>query len=137
MTKVSKITQVTFIDNKAKKIAWKQHYEGLLNEKFSWKSEDLTADPVVGALILITIEMLVKTIIKMKNGKAAGPLGILAEMLKAFGDTGAAIRASQQSITANLWPLTAHIYHVMIIVTGGFSKKSFFINIIFISKKFF
>ena len=39
------------------------------------------------------------------------------------------IRASQQSITASLWPLTAHIYHVMIIVTRGFSKKSFFITI--------
>ena len=35
------------------------------------------------------------------------------------------IRAGQRSITASLWPLTAHIYHVMIIVTGGFSKKSF------------
>ena len=33
------------------------------------------------------------------------------------------IRASQWSITANLRPLTAYIY-VMIIVTGGFSKKS-------------
>ena len=36
------------------------------------------------------------------------------------------IRASQGSITVNLQPLTAHVYHVMIIVTGGFSKKSFF-----------
>ena len=36
------------------------------------------------------------------------------------------IRTGQQSITANLRPLTAHIYHVMIIVTCGFSKKSFF-----------
>ena len=33
--------------------------------------------------------------------------------------------ASQRSITANLWSLTVHIYHVMIIVTGGLSKKSF------------
>ena len=47
------------------------------------------------------------------------------------------IRAGQRSITANLWPLTAHIYHVMIIVTSSFSKNSFFINIIFISYKFF
>ena len=38
----------------------------------------------------------------------------------------AANKSGQQSITANLRPLTAHIYHVMIIVTGGFSKKSFF-----------
>ena len=36
------------------------------------------------------------------------------------------IRAGQRSIATNFWPLTAHINHVMIIVTGGFSKKSFF-----------
>ena len=34
------------------------------------------------------------------------------------------IKAGQQSITTNLWLLIAHICHVMIIVTGGFSKKS-------------
>ena len=37
------------------------------------------------------------------------------------------IRAGQWSITTNLWTLTAHIYHVMIIVTGGFFKKSLII----------
>ena len=37
------------------------------------------------------------------------------------------IQADQWSITANLWPLTTHIYHVMIIVTGDVSKKYFFI----------
>ena len=37
----------------------------------------------------------------------------------------------QWSITTNLVPLTAHIYHVMIIVTSSFSRKSFFINIFF------
>ena len=36
------------------------------------------------------------------------------------------IRANQLSITANLRPLTANIYHVMIIVTSDFSKKSFY-----------
>ena len=36
------------------------------------------------------------------------------------------IRASQRSITTNIWPLTAHIYHVMIFVTSGFSKKAFY-----------
>ena len=36
------------------------------------------------------------------------------------------IRTSQQSITANLWDLITHIYHVMTIVISGFSKKSFF-----------
>ena len=33
------------------------------------------------------------------------------------------IRAGQRSITANLWPLTAHIYCVMFIVTVGISKS--------------
>ena len=32
------------------------------------------------------------------------------------------ITASQQSITANLWHLTAHIYHAMITMIDGFSK---------------
>ena len=41
------------IDNEAKKVAWKQHYERLLNEEFSWNSEDLTADPVSGPPVLL------------------------------------------------------------------------------------
>ena len=32
-------------------------------------------------------------------------------------------RTGHWLITANLWSLTAHIYHVMIIVNGGLSKK--------------
>ena len=80
-------------DNEAKKVAWKQHYERLLNEEFSWNPEDLTADPVVGPRIHIDVEMVVKAITKMKTGKAAGPSGIVAEMLKASGDTGARLVA--------------------------------------------
>ena len=80
-------------DNEAKKVAWKQHYEWLLNEEFSWNPEDLTADPVVGPPIHIDVEMVVKAITKMKTGKAAGPSGIVAEMLKASGDTGARLDA--------------------------------------------
>ena len=41
------------------------------------------------------------------------------------------IRAGQRSITASLWPLTAHAYHVMIIVTSSFSK-SFSLVILFL-----
>ena len=80
-------------DNEAKKVAWKQHYERLLNEEFSWNPEDLTADPVVGPPIHRDVEMVVKAITKMKTGKAAGPSGIVAEMLKASGDTGARLVA--------------------------------------------
>ena len=80
-------------DNEAKKVAWKQHYERLLNEEFSWNPEDLTANPVVGPPIHIDVETVVKAITKMKTGKAAGPSGIVADMLKASGDTGARLVA--------------------------------------------
>ena len=35
------------------------------------------------------IDMVKKAISKMKSGKAAGPSGIVVEMIKAAGDTGA------------------------------------------------
>ena len=57
------------IGNKAKKVAWKQHYERLLNEEFSRNSEDLTAELVVGSPILITIEMVAKAISRSKMAK--------------------------------------------------------------------
>ena len=37
------------------------------------------------------------------------------------------IKAGQQSITDNLWPLTGHIYHVMVIVMVAFLRNLFFI----------
>ena len=54
---------------------------------------------------------------------------LLLLLLLMLSNTVLQIRASQQSINANIWPLTAHIYHVMITVTSDFSKKSFFIII--------
>ena len=47
------------------------------------------------------------------------------------------VRASQRSITANLLPLTAHIYHVMIIVTGRFSKESLLLILILFPRNSF
>ena len=47
------------------------------------------------------------------------------------------IRAGQWSITTNLWPLTAHIYHVMIVVTGDFSKNSFYYNYFYFTEILF
>ena len=72
------------IDNKAKK----QHSDRLLNEEFTWNFEGLTVDPVVGPHVPLTIEMVAKAAIGMKNGKAAGPSTRVAEMLKASSDTG-------------------------------------------------
>ena len=42
-----------------------------------------------GPPIPITIDMVKTAISKMKSGKAAGPSGIVVEMIKAAGDTGA------------------------------------------------
>ena len=70
--------------DEAKKVAWKQHYERLLNVEFPWYPDHLSQDdPVQGAPPLITSEMVGKAVAKMKPGKAAGPSGIIAEMLKA------------------------------------------------------
>ena len=41
-----------------------------------------TADPVLGHPLLITKEMVVKSICKIKNGKASGPSSVVTEMLE-------------------------------------------------------
>ena len=75
------------ISDNAKKHAWKQHYERLLNVEFPWDSDGLSeAPPVNGAPRLITVDMVSKAVSKMKIGKAAGPSGVVAEILKAAGD---------------------------------------------------
>ena len=43
----------------------------------------------LGPPIPITFDMVKKAISKMKSGKAAGPSGIVVEMIKAEGDAGA------------------------------------------------
>ena len=47
------------------------------------------------------------------------------------------ITAGQRSITTSLRPLTAHLYHVMIIVNSGFSKKHFLLILCFIPRNSF
>lgn len=77
---------LAFTDN-AKKKAWKAHYQRLLNEEFEWNKDSLTqVDPVHGPAIRIEKEMVVEAVNKMKTGKAAGPTGVVIEMLKAGGD---------------------------------------------------
>ena len=73
------------IDDKLK--AWQSHYQKLLNVEFPWNAENLSEEaPVEGPAIKITSEMVSKAISKMKSGKAAGPSGIIIEMIKAAGD---------------------------------------------------
>ena len=78
------------LDEEAKKEAWREHYERLLNVEFPWNPEDLSEEsPVEGPSEPITLEMITKAINKMASGKAAGPSGIVAEMLKPVGEAGA------------------------------------------------
>ena len=72
--------------DEAKRKAWKQHYERLLNIEFPWNPDDLSAaDPIHGAPVLITEKMIKEAVKRMKVGKAAGPSGVVAEMLKVSG----------------------------------------------------
>ena len=73
------------MSEEAKQSAWAEHYERLLNVEFDWDPDHLSNEPPLeGPPIPITIDM-----VKMKSGKAAGPSGIVVEMIKAAGDTGA------------------------------------------------
>ena len=47
--------------------------------------------PLKDPTIPITVDMVKKAISKIKSAKAAGPSGIAVEMIKAAGDTGAAM----------------------------------------------
>jgi len=77
------------LDEDAKKVAWKQHYQRLLNIEFPWKPEDLSTEhPVEGPSEQITLEMISRAVQKMGMNKAAGPSGIVAEMLKPSGNAG-------------------------------------------------
>ena len=78
------------LDKEAKKEAWREHYECLLNVEFPWNPEDLSEEsPVEGPSGPVTLELITKAISKMASGKAAGPSGIIAEMLKPVGEAGA------------------------------------------------
>ena len=80
------------MSDEAKQNAWAEHYERLLNVEFEWDPEHLSSQPPIeGPPIPITIDMVKKAISKMKSGKAAGPSGIVVEMIIAAGDMGAAM----------------------------------------------
>ena len=75
------------LDEESKNEAWKEHYERLLNVEFPWNPDDLSEEsPVEGPSEPITLEMITKAITKMASGKAAGPSGIVTEMLKPVGE---------------------------------------------------
>ena len=68
---------------------WKGYFEELLNEEFEWDKNGLSlVDRVSGPAELITYSDVKCAITKAKSGKAAGPSGVVGEMLKASGDVG-------------------------------------------------
>ena len=70
----------------AKLKAKKSHNERLLNVEFMWNSDSLPdLNPKIGPPLYITEEMISVAIAKMKTGKAAGPSGIVIEMIGSAG----------------------------------------------------
>ena len=60
--------------------------------EFEWEPEHLFYEPPLeGLSIPITILMEKKVISKMKFSKTAGPSGVVVEMIRAAGDTGATV----------------------------------------------
>ena len=68
---------------------WKEDYEKLLNEEFPWDSNLLQMEnPKEDPAPWLEKDAIYTALNKMKDGKAAGVLGIVAEMLKASGVAG-------------------------------------------------
>ena len=68
---------------------WRARYDKISNEKFAWDKNDLTnVSPVCGPSERISALEVGAIIGKMKQGKSAGPTGVVAEMLKAASETG-------------------------------------------------
>ena len=65
---------------------WVEHYARLLNGEFDWPSETLLkTTPVAGKSPEVSRETICMALSKMKCGKATGPSGSVAEILKATG----------------------------------------------------
>ena len=70
---------------------WREHFEKLSNEEFDWDRNTLVfKDPVSGPAEIITQREVRSAIKAMKEGKAAGPSGVVTEMLNAAGESGVA-----------------------------------------------
>ena len=77
------------VDEEKIKETWRQYFEKLSNEEFDWDRASLDEEPVVsGPGEVITCQEVREAMAKMKCDKAAGPSGLVAEMLKAAGEIG-------------------------------------------------
>jgi len=68
---------------------WREYFEGLLNTEFDWDRDSLEEVAMVsGPAERISMLEVQAALADMKCGKAAGPSGVVAEMLKAAGESG-------------------------------------------------
>ena len=97
----------------SKRYVWLEHYQRLLNAEFDWDPNHLSDESTVeGPPIPITIDMVRKAISQMKAGKAPGQSGIVVEMIRAAGDTGASIIRDWQlqlSVMARYPPIESRV----------------------------
>src|SRR6267154_1575405 len=70
---------------------WKEYYERLSNEEFEWNIDSIgeinKEETSVGERVISAAEVRV-AISRANSGKAAGPSGVAADMLKAAGESG-------------------------------------------------
>lgn len=78
------------LNDSMKQKAWAEHFERLLNVEFEWDPSHLPVFPQNSGTppISITTDMIRSAIAKKKCGKAAGPSGVVLEMILAAGDPG-------------------------------------------------
>ena len=76
-------------EEEAMREVWKEYYEKLLNEEFYWDRDSLGEQCTVsGPAEQFSLEEVRRAIAKARDGKAAGPSGVVAEMLKACEEPG-------------------------------------------------
>ena len=66
---------------------WRKYIEKLLNVEHDWDG-DVDCPQVMGPCHLISEEEVAAAIKRLKIGKAAGPTGVVSEMMKASGGFG-------------------------------------------------
>ena len=77
------------VDDEKLMEVWRAYYDKLSNEEFSWSKDSLAETSMVsGPSESISIKEVEAAIAKMKNNKAAGPSGVVADMVKAAGEVG-------------------------------------------------
>ena len=80
--------KIVFEEEKLMEV-WRAHYDKLSNEEFPWNRDTLTeVNAVSGPSEKISFEEVKAAVKKMRSNKAAGPSGVVADMLKAAGDAG-------------------------------------------------